>query len=518
MADFPEKENLESEAEELSTVFSDPAAHKDIKVKSKRLLPKIIAGVLSVAVLIGGTVAVVKLIPVLDSDGETSSVGIDEITVKAVDADEVAAVTVKSSQGETELYSEIVYNTSTTSDTSSEAQQTVNWYTKQAPKELTNSTSIEGVVAAVTDISATRKITEKTAEECGLKNPETSAVVTLRDGSAYTVYIGEKSPDNSGYYLMLDNDENIYLVNESVLASLQFDVLDFAVTDAISGFDSEMQEFESLVISGKNFPQAVKMERNDNNEISEYFSYIVTSPQKRLAKNIESITSFYQSGVSVIGAYAYDVSAASLRAVGLDSPDFVTTMTYEGKAKSFKFALQEDGDYAAIGDGSKLIHRVSASSLTGIADSKATDYYETTIFMTHIDDIDVFSVKTPEKTYDFKVNKVEVAEDEEEPEEPYEVSIDGKEIVGSYFQSFYAECISMKSQDFSVTSTAAQPEYAFNITHKDGSHLDITFTKVSATRYQCKMDGIDMGKVTASSLNNIVKLTQRLANGEKIED
>ncbi len=518
MADFPEKENSVSEEEELSTIFSDPTAHKDIKVKNKKLLPKILALALALAVLIGGTVAVVKLIPVLDSDEGASSVGIDEITVKDVETDNVASVKVKTSESEVELYSETVYDTDTDSSTSSEAQQTVTWYTKQAPKELTSSSSIEGVVTAVAEISATRKIIEKTAEECGLTNPAVKAEVTLKDSSVYTVLIGEKSPDNSGYYLMLEGEESIYLVSESVLVSLQFDVLDFAVTDAISGFGSEMQEFESLVISGKNFPQAVKMERNTNNEISEYFGYIVTSPQKRLAKNIETIVGFYQNGVTVTGAYSYEVSAAALKSVGLDNPDFVTTMTYEGESKSFKFALRQDGNYAAVGDDSKLIHRVSADTLTGVVDSKATDYYETTIFMTHIDDIDVFSVKTPEKTYDFKVSKVEVAEDEEEPEELYNVTIDGKEIVGSYFQNFYSECISLKSQDFTVSDTAAQPEYSFTVTHKDGSKLNITFTKVSTTRYQCKMDGIDMGKVTASSINNIAKLAEKLANGEKIED
>ena len=70
MSDFPEKENIEQEnlqsdtvaepKEEDSTVFSDPAEHKKTAVRQKKkLLPVIIAAVIAVAVLAGGTVAVI---------------------------------------------------------------------------------------------------------------------------------------------------------------------------------------------------------------------------------------------------------------------------------------------------------------------------------------------------------------------------------------------------------------------------------------------------------------------------
>ena len=71
MSDLPEKDNNLNENTEnidvgedgASTVFSDPVDHKKTAVKKKRsLLPIIISAVLAVAVLAGGTVAVIKLI------------------------------------------------------------------------------------------------------------------------------------------------------------------------------------------------------------------------------------------------------------------------------------------------------------------------------------------------------------------------------------------------------------------------------------------------------------------------
>lgn len=72
MSDFPEKENSVAE-DGGSTVFSDPTIHKDGKVKSKKLLPKIIAGVLALCVLAGGTAAVIKFIPALEENENAST-------------------------------------------------------------------------------------------------------------------------------------------------------------------------------------------------------------------------------------------------------------------------------------------------------------------------------------------------------------------------------------------------------------------------------------------------------------
>ena len=62
-----EKENTEikeAEAVEESTVFSDPTAHKEKKAPSKKnFAVKIISAFLIVAILAGGTFAVIKLIP-----------------------------------------------------------------------------------------------------------------------------------------------------------------------------------------------------------------------------------------------------------------------------------------------------------------------------------------------------------------------------------------------------------------------------------------------------------------------
>ena len=105
MSDLPEKdnnlnentENISNEEDGASTVFSDPADHKKTAVKQKRrLLPIIISAVLAVAVLAGGTVAVIKLIPEREDDTSTPSVETIKVLDKSSDDFKTVTVTNKS--------------------------------------------------------------------------------------------------------------------------------------------------------------------------------------------------------------------------------------------------------------------------------------------------------------------------------------------------------------------------------------------------------------------------------------
>ena len=88
MSNLPENENLnnitETEAEELSTVFSAPAEHKkQANNKGKKRWPKAVAAALAVAVLIGGTVAVVQLIPEREDDAVSTPL-VEDIKVQVL--------------------------------------------------------------------------------------------------------------------------------------------------------------------------------------------------------------------------------------------------------------------------------------------------------------------------------------------------------------------------------------------------------------------------------------------------
>ena len=99
MDDFKETPQAEEteEQNEQSTVFSAPKEHNDKGLKSpkKRRITAVIAAVLAVLILVGGTLAVIKYIPKLDDENITSSTEDTTITVIDFDSAKFDTVTVK---------------------------------------------------------------------------------------------------------------------------------------------------------------------------------------------------------------------------------------------------------------------------------------------------------------------------------------------------------------------------------------------------------------------------------------
>lgn len=532
MSDFPEKENKEQEAaqptltpeEEASTVFSDPAEHKKTAVKQKKkLLPVIIAAVLAVAVLAGGTLAVIKLIP--EREEESSTPSIETISVLDMDSDDFKSVTVTNENGTFKLYS-VEENTETDSSSDTSGSDTeINWYLDGYDRELIDSTSVGYIAGYAQSIEAIREITAKTAAECGLESPEIRVDVVKNDGSEFSILAGDESPDGTGTYVKLSTNDKIYITEGDIKGDFTFDALSLAetssvpgvaVTDAVKDYTDDngaLTTFDTITLTGKNLSEKVVLAPNTDKNLSDYAAYMTVSPTKRIADNVNDIFDLFKNGVSAAGAYSFDVSASARNKLGLDNPDLTATVKICSVTQTYSFKQQEDGDYAVWYEGAKLIKKVSASSLPFI-DYKINDYYASWVCLQSINELSNFTVKTPDKTYSFNI----VYDDSEDAEETYVITYEGKKLVAENFQNFYQECISLSCSDYTVDKVSGEPAMSIIFTYSDTSREKnlVEFRKASETKYQYSIDGIDMGKINSSSLNKILKLVEKVANGESI--
>lgn len=538
MSDFPEKDNIpetepetqESDREDggFSTVFSDPTEHakKNVKQKKSRL-PAIIASVLAVAVLAGGTVAVVKLIPEKEEDDGSVS-ELETISVLDMDSDDFKTVTVTNKNGMFKLYSEEkeaqTDSSSSSSDTSSSKPEIV-WYLDGYDKDIISSSSVESIASSTAKIDATREITSKTAAECGLENPAVKADIVTNDGAELSVLVGGASPDNTGTYIKLSTDDKIYITDSDIEGSLTFDALSLAATDAIAGItvtdemksytgdDGALTSFDTITLTGTNFPEKLVLAPNTDKNLSDYAAYMTVLPTKRIADNVDGIFDLFKSGVSVTGAYSFDTSASALKSLGLDKPDLTAEIKIGKFSKVYSFKLQDDGNYAVWYKDCKLIKKVSASSLSFI-DYKLSNYYASWVCLQSINELSNFTIKTPDKTFSFDI----VYDDSEDAEETYVITCGGKKLVAENFQNFYQECISLSCTDYTVDSVSGDPAVSIIFTYSDTSRTASTveFRKSSETKYQYRIDGMDMGKVNSSAINKILKHAEKVANGEAI--
>ena len=517
MSNLPEKDDLK-EINEESTIFSAPVQHKktaDGKIKKKRLLVALLS-LAAVAVLVGATVAVVKFIPKREENSSTPT--LEEINVINLKADTLKSVTVNNGIGEFEFYSE---KTAETEDSSQ--SETVNWYLKGYDKDLISTSSVASTVRTASSINAIREITEKSAADCGLEKPEIKIDITDFEDNQISVLIGGESPDKSGVYLKLSSSEKIYLVSSSIKAGFIFEALDFAnavslesitVTDEMADYkadDGSLVKFDFITISGEKITEKVVIEPNDDDSLSQYVAFMVTSPAKRIAENADIVFDAFKNGISVSGAYSFDVTKETISKLGLDKPDFMATLKIANQSLTYKFKLQPDGDFAAVSDNSKLVGRVSATTVPFVT-YNTTDFYSNQVCLYAINDLKGFTFKAGDKTYDFDI------EVNEEADERFIIKYNGNKLVAQNFQNFYQKCLSIYCTDYTVDKLDSEPEFSMIFKFsKDDIVSRVDFIKASPTRYQYSIDGINMGKVNSSEIKKLAKFAEQVANGGEIK-
>lgn len=533
MNDFPEKENIVNEVEqaesdssleeEVSTIFSDPTAHKKTAVKQKkRLLPIIISAVLAVAILAGGTVAVIKLIPERE---DSSTPTIESITLIDESSDDYKTVTVTNENGTFKIYS-VEEAVESDSSSSSDSETEINWYLDGYDRELINTSAVRNIANYAANLVAVREITTKTAAECGLEAPTVRADVVKNDGTEFSMLVGNESPDGTGIYVKLSTDDKIYVAQSSVKDNLTFDALQFAeksqvpgitVTDAMADYtddDGALTSFDTITITGKNYPEKIVLAPNEDEIFANYATYMVLSPTKRIADNVAGIFSFFKDGAAASGAYSFDNSEAARKSLGLDDPDLTATIKIGSFTTSYSFKQQADGSYAVWYEGAKLIKKVTVSNISFV-DYKTTDYYSDWVCLYSIKELSNFTVKTPDKVYSFDI----VYDNSEDAEEEYVITYEGEKIVPGNFQNFYEACIRLSCSDYTVDKLSGEPEISLIFKYSDSSKGAVTvdFAKTSETKYQYSVDGTDMGKVNATELKKVLRLVEKVANGETVD-
>lgn len=541
MSDMPENETLRSgepentgdapeykdEYAEYETIFGDPAEHRAKKpAGSKKRLITVISACLAVAVLLGGTLTVIKLIPKKETD-TASTASSSGIKLLELEESKLSAVTVENSNGSFRLVASHTEEKSEDSSDTSSSTVTTTWSAEGVSSELTSSSSISSAVSPLLSLSAMQKIEGLTAEGCGLDAPTYKAVIETEDGS-YTVTAGSKSYDSLGYYTSVSGMDGIYLVGVNSFTGLDFTLLDFADTASISGIDvaqlssdyvsesgdtKTLSGFDSLTLSGANFPQPLVIVPNTDAELSDFLPYAVSSPVSRLADNITDVYNLFTSGLSVSGAYAFDVAPATLKKYGLDNPYLTVTLKAGNVTHTFKFsALQEDGCYAVIASGSRIVKKASASSVSFI-DNKADSYYEKRIYISSLNKLSNMTFSGKDFSYSFDI----VYDGSDEAETDFAITLNGKKVETEYFQNLYEAFVSLNAADFEETQSSNEATLSIALTYSEnGSTRMLEFYPSSATKSVFKNNGKAMGRINTSELSRFIKKLESVAAGKDI--
>lgn len=505
-----EKNTPDIEIEEASTIFSAPSEHNDEKRQKQPIAKKLIAAFLALALVIGATVGVITLIPEKE-DEKTPDVSFNALNIDTANI-EKAIIT---SEGKTLT----LLSTVTEKDNSSE----ISWAVEGVTAAYTDSDTIKNTVSSAAVIKASKTV-EGTPADFGLDKPRATVALMPRNSAfdAVTVSIGNSAAANMGCYIKLSGDDKIYLADNSVATLIGLDELDFATKKGLPGVikteenadcfsESTLKAFDYITISGKNFPEPMKIENQEDETLNAYFAFKITSPALRIGNDdkIIELINLLSSGIASSGAYAYDPDTKTLDRYHLDNPDVMVTISVKGKTYTILASKVDDNFYAAVDSYGGLIHKIPASSLT-FANSKITDYYSTFIVLENLSGLSYFKAEfAGGETYNFKTvyNK---------DDESYKASIDGKELDIDNFKALYRQFISLTAveQDAKPLSDTS---LTLTLVHSSGSaDTVLKFKPYSSARYQVEMNGIPMGLITLSHYDKFAANIKNVASGKPV--
>lgn len=507
-----EAASQETAKEEESTVFSAPTEHKDKAPKNagKKRIVSIIAACLAVAILIGGTVAVIKLIPELQEDEVASSV-FEDIPLIDKDSSTFTTVNITNTNGTFKF----ITNQITATDEEGNTQTTTYWGIEGVDISKLSTDSMNTVISSAASITAVREIDTKTAAECGFEEPLIKVSVEDQTNGSFGFTVGDKSPDGLGYYFMLDGSDKIYVVSTSELSDFQFELLDLTDKTAIPAtvFTTDTSEskeedgsyayFDSLTLSGELYGDTITIENNKEDSASaEILPYIITTPTKRYAKseNLSSLISLFSNSVSVSGNYAFDVNDQTLKEFGLDNPDAVVTMTINGESKYFKISVVDDSYCAVIYDDAPMIRKVSYDTFAFLS-LKIEDFYSNQPFVYSISDLSALELIDGEDKVRFDISSTK----DEDENVTFHILANGTEIVASDFQTFYADFVNTQCNSFKIEEPSTESESSVIFTFNNGSVITVEFYKISETEYQYSVDDVHMGRITSSAYRKMIR-------------
>ncbi len=497
-------EHTENNEQEFSTIFSDPTAHSDKEKKSKnKNAIRIISGVLAVIVLVGAIFGVKKWLPEKQNEDAAT---LPTERIYAVNSAEIKEVIINNASGELRIYKEELA-TSINSSAQTKTVVMLDGY----DNELIDTASLEQIINSVASLDAYGKYEADDLAAYGLDKSEVSVKIIMADGE-FTVSFGNDTNDHTRCYALISSaPETVFLVGSNSKATVDVTAFDLAISTGIAPiektdknakyFDEEgsLSSFDSIVLSGKRFPDAITFKPNTDGAFSSYAGFITTTPQKRIAAKTEELRDLFGTVTSSSACVSFDKSAESLKKFGLDDPDIVVTMNIAGEAYTYYIAAQEGttSNFYVTATNDKLIRTVPITYLP-FANYKEKDFYTLFMVLEAFADVSCFEL-AGEVNASFDIS---YDEDNEEHIVKYgETVIDSEK-----FQSAYADFISTTGIDISVIPTDSATTLTIKLHHKDGSEAtSLSFKKVGETRYQYYVGGTPMGQITSTAYNGIVR-------------
>jgi len=187
-----------------------------------------------------------------------------------------------------------------------------------------SSDSMFNVAYACALVRYERKIGIPTQEDLvkyGLDTPQSVVTLTKDNGNSITFYVGDKTVSNGTYYFMVEDDENVYTINNS---SGQYLLLTPVQHRKLSIAGVKLEDFQEIKFQFQgNDPIEIHRDNSTDSLYNPFQNYIVVSPYKvGMPTDGTAFLAFYDDlpVLSFQKIVCDNPTEAQLKEFGLDDP------------------------------------------------------------------------------------------------------------------------------------------------------------------------------------------------------
>jgi hypothetical protein len=310
----------------------------------------------------------------------------------------------------------------------------------------------------------------------GLEKPRMVITVKLENGESKSFRIGDETPDKSGSYMMMNDDEKIYVVFSSLVNSMKVDLdalRDFAVVKY------KADDLRYIKMKQKDQP-AIELVYGDTSVFS-VSDWVMKEPYqwgvdgKTLGEILGKITSlelneYVADGEENLKEYGLDEPSASLEVKGKDEK---TVELILGKKKD------DDLVYCMLG-GNDAIYTIEQSQVDFLKTEpfKMISRYALVV---KEDTVDKLSLESPDQS-----GTVEIVREGEK----VSYKLDGSQVDEEAFKEFYKELVGLELDGTVKEEADGNPEITVTFHRNESPEaISAAYIPYDENNYAVSIDG-----------------------------
>ncbi len=382
-------------------------------------------------------------------------------------------------------------------------------------------------------------------KDFGFENPVLTACVTYYDNSSFQFEIGNKTPDEKGYYFREKGKNHIYVMSQTNAEWLMTPAdkyISISVFDAPNAPSDDADiVMRDMTLSGtvrNNEKLSFRLVTSEDSDEYMYYTYILTSPKVKgtnstYASQMENFTYLVASDIAAVRP-----TEKQLQEFGLTNPYSVAEFTMASrttttgatdangnseaktvysnlKTHTIKVGGMKNDQYYVMIDDVPIVYMVYTEDLPW-ATVTFDEMADTMLFLNNIATISNYTVTLPDKQTTFHLTHDPSVNDRVKS-----LTVDVNGVVMDTMNFRYLVLVSMEIQRYGAltTSITDQPlklTLTLDKVDKNEQPLVIRFYELSASIYGVKLSTGEEYEVKASQVNNFIQQYENYLAGKDV--